>query len=152
MIKSIQLSVLIVKYSCYKSGFFSSQKHCSTGNCELFVIMPALLSLMTPQVVLMTNLASWQLFLISKSDLCFMLFVGLLDYVTTGLYFTLLNNNSGVTGDNEMRWSSYRWLVQERRNSIANALELHLSCTNLSIWHHSTDVEDPLMGLHYYGG
>ena len=25
-------------------------------------------------------------------------------------------------------------LVQERRNSIANALELRLSCTNLSIW------------------
>ena len=25
-------------------------------------------------------------------------------------------------------------LVQERRNSIANALELCLSCTNLSIW------------------
>ena len=26
-------------------------------------------------------------------------------------------------------------LVQERRNSIANALELRLSCTNPSIWH-----------------
>ena len=26
-------------------------------------------------------------------------------------------------------------LVQERRNSIANALELHLSCTNPSIWY-----------------
>ena len=25
-------------------------------------------------------------------------------------------------------------LVQERRNSIANALELPLSCTNLSMW------------------
>ena len=25
-------------------------------------------------------------------------------------------------------------LVQERRNSIANALELRLSCTNTSIW------------------
>ena len=25
-------------------------------------------------------------------------------------------------------------LVQERRNSIANALELRLSCTNSSIW------------------
>ena len=24
--------------------------------------------------------------------------------------------------------------VQERRNSIANPLELHLSCTNLAIW------------------
>ena len=29
------------------------------------------------------------------------------------------------------------WLVQERCNSIANALELHLSCTNPSIWFHS---------------
>ena len=27
-------------------------------------------------------------------------------------------------------------LVQERRNSIANALELRLSCTNPSIWPH----------------
>ena len=27
-------------------------------------------------------------------------------------------------------------LVQERRNSIANALELRLSCTNPSIWSH----------------
>ena len=26
-------------------------------------------------------------------------------------------------------------LVQERRNSIANAVELHLSCANLSIWY-----------------
>ena len=28
----------------------------------------------------------------------------------------------------------YRWLVQERRNSSALAIELHLSCTNPSIW------------------
>ena len=28
----------------------------------------------------------------------------------------------------------YDGLVQERRNSIANALELHLSCTTPSIW------------------
>ena len=28
-------------------------------------------------------------------------------------------------------------LVQERRNSIANALELHLSCTNPSYWYHN---------------
>ena len=28
----------------------------------------------------------------------------------------------------------YDWLVQERCNSIANALELHFSCTNLLIW------------------
>ena len=28
---------------------------------------------------------------------------------------------------------AYRWLVQERRKSIANARELRLSCTNLSI-------------------
>ena len=27
----------------------------------------------------------------------------------------------------------FNWLVQERRNSIANALELRLSCTNPSI-------------------
>ena len=27
-------------------------------------------------------------------------------------------------------------LVQKRRNSIANALELRLSCPNLSIWSH----------------
>ena len=27
-------------------------------------------------------------------------------------------------------------LVQERRNSISNALELRLSCTNLSKWKH----------------
>ena len=31
-------------------------------------------------------------------------------------------------------------LVQERRNSIANALELHLSCTNPSIWYMCTQV------------
>ena len=31
-------------------------------------------------------------------------------------------------------WSNMDGLVQERRNSIANALELHLSCTNPSIW------------------
>ena len=42
-----------------------------------------------------------------------------------------------------MLYAAWRWpisylhingLVQERRNSIANALELCLSCTNLSIW------------------
>ena len=43
-------------------------------------------------------------------------------------------------------------LVQERRNSIANALELRLSCTNLSIWHHFNDADDPLMGRHYHEG
>ena len=33
-------------------------------------------------------------------------------------------------------------LVQERRNSIANALELHISCTNLSIYEMSSqDIE-----------
>ena len=39
------------------------------------------------------------------------------------------------------KWS-YRWLVQERRNSIANALELRLSCSNLSI--------SPLLKLEIY--
>ena len=33
--------------------------------------------------------------------------------------------------------------VQERRNSIAKALELHLSCTNPSISSHSADVHVP---------
>ena len=33
-------------------------------------------------------------------------------------------------------------LVQERRNSIANALELRLSCTNLSIWLYSDNFSD----------
>ena len=32
-------------------------------------------------------------------------------------------------------------LVQERRNSIANALELRLSCTNPSIWSNSGDFQ-----------
>ena len=31
-------------------------------------------------------------------------------------------------------------LVQERRNSIANALELRLSCTNPSMWYRITDI------------
>ena len=31
-------------------------------------------------------------------------------------------------------------LVQERRNSIANTLDLHLSCTNPSIYHCGTDM------------
>ena len=33
-------------------------------------------------------------------------------------------------------------LVQERRNSIANALELRLSCTNPSIWSDSELLND----------
>ena len=33
-------------------------------------------------------------------------------------------------------------LVQERRNSIANSLELHLSCTNSSIWSHDDTFPD----------
>ena len=31
-------------------------------------------------------------------------------------------------------------LVQERRNSIANAIELRLSCTNLSIWYYHMNI------------
>ena len=31
--------------------------------------------------------------------------------------------------------------MQERRNSIANALELRLSCTNPSIWSRKTSLE-----------
>ena len=31
-------------------------------------------------------------------------------------------------------WFNIHGLVQERRNSIANALELRLSCTKPSIW------------------
>ena len=42
-------------------------------------------------------------------------------------------------------------LVQEKRNSIANALELHLSCTNPSTWCHqpnqSTLVNSHLSGM-----
>ena len=34
-------------------------------------------------------------------------------------------------------------LMQERRNSIANALELHLSCTNPSIFLPNTHNRDP---------
>ena len=34
----------------------------------------------------------------------------------------------------ETRWTYIDGLVQERRNSIANALELRLSCTNQSIY------------------
>ena len=41
-------------------------------------------------------------------------------------------NYDGKSMMNEM-FPRYRWLVQERRNSIANALELRLSCTNPSI-------------------
>ena len=33
-------------------------------------------------------------------------------------------------------WDHIDGLMQERCNSIANALELHLSCTNPSTWHH----------------
>ena len=33
-----------------------------------------------------------------------------------------------------LQWQHMDGLVQERRNSIANILELHLSCTNPSIW------------------
>ena len=36
-------------------------------------------------------------------------------------------------------------VVQERHNSIANALALHLSCTNPSIWlHHNTKCSNGL--------
>ena len=41
-------------------------------------------------------------------------------------------------------------LVKERRNSIANALELHLSCTNTSIW---ADIEvNTNMAMVFYHG
>ena len=33
-----------------------------------------------------------------------------------------------------IRYDHFDGLVQERRNSIANTLELHLSCTNPSMW------------------
>ena len=35
-------------------------------------------------------------------------------------------------------------LVQERRNSIANALELRLSCTNQSIWNKLSSWHDSM--------
>ena len=34
-------------------------------------------------------------------------------------------------------------LVQERHNSIANALELRLSCTNLSMYFHGLQTKLP---------
>ena len=49
---------------------------------------------------------------------------------------------TGGNGENQER--DFSWcclqqdidgIVQERRNSIANALEIRLSCTNLSIWY-----------------
>ena len=39
---------------------------------------------------------------------------------------------SSVWDVNQNPWEQIDRLVQERRNSIANALELHLSCTNPS--------------------
>ena len=39
-------------------------------------------------------------------------------------------------------------LVQERRNSIANTLELHLSCINPSIYH-SSDVTQSQKTIHF---
>ena len=53
---------------------------------------------------------------------------------------TLMWHHCNVTGHHDF-WSPFAYqidgLVQERRNSIANALELRLSCTNPSRWCHS---------------
>ena len=40
----------------------------------------------------------------------------------------------GLSGIPRWEKNIFDGLVQERRNSIANVLELHLSCTNLSYW------------------
>ena len=60
---------------------------------------------------------------------------------SSGIFFAvnpLLNNwtNSGVVSDLRCLTAHVDGLVQERRNSIANALELRLSCTNPTMWHH----------------
>ena len=41
-------------------------------------------------------------------------------------------------------------LVQERRNSIANALELRLSCTNPSIWYYQAEHDDVMTWKHMW--
>ena len=47
-----------------------------------------------------------------------------------------------LPGDNELTQRVYiDGLVQERRNSIANAMELRLSCSNPLIWQFSLNVK-----------
>ena len=43
-------------------------------------------------------------------------------------------------------------LMQERGKSIANALELHLSCTNPLIWFHSPDINIGIMNTSSQAG
>ena len=55
-----------------------------------------------------------------------------------GIFFYIslnaLVNNSQIPCDKRCHGVTHiDWLMQERRNSIANALELHLSCTNPSV-------------------
>ena len=51
---------------------------------------------------------------------------------STGI--TLPADGLAMHRDRVQTWDHFDGLVQERRNSIANALELRLSCTNPSIW------------------
>ena len=48
-------------------------------------------------------------------------------------YFTLKHKTMGPQNTQKLCWGHIDGLVQERRNSIANALEFSLSCTNPSI-------------------
>ena len=41
----------------------------------------------------------------------------------------------------------FDWLVQERSNSIANALELHLPCTNPFIYIHIPQIDKGHLGI-----
>ena len=69
-------------------------------------------------------------------------------YMTVNIDITLLemaNNMSALEMPRyffrHVVWCHIDELVQESRNSIANALELRLSCTNLSIWSINVDTE-----------
>ena len=64
------------------------------------------------------------------------------------LAFTVTKLNKNIS----FSWTYIDGLVQERRNSIANAMELRLSCTNLSIWQWYISVlamELHLTGMHW---
>ena len=75
-----------------------------------------------------TKLASWRL-LVSNAN-C----VNLLDDYWCELIHYEANGQNTMAPDNRLNSRHIDGLVQERRNSIANALELCLSCTNPSIY------------------